>query len=255
MDSLKFLAVIPARYASTRFPGKPLARLGGEPVIRYVWKQVTQVFADAAVATDDPRIYDAVEAFGGRAVMTSPDHRSGTDRCREAVDKLGGDPDVIVNVQGDEPFIAPSQLQAIARCFDDPSTDIATLVKPFTEADGLDALENLNSPKVVLGSAGQALYFSRSVIPYLRGVPREEWLPRHTFYKHIGMYAFRRETLYKVTALPQSALERAESLEQLRWLENGFRIRAGISDVETIGIDTPEDLAKAEEFLKLKTKN
>ena len=255
MDSLKFLAVIPARYASTRFPGKPLARLGGEPVIRYVWKQVTQVFADAAVATDDPRIYDAVEAFGGRAVMTSPDHRSGTDRCREAVDKLGGDPDVIVNVQGDEPFIAPSQLQAIARCFDDPSTDIATLVKPFTEADGLDALENPNSPKVVLGSAGQALYFSRSVIPYLRGVPREEWLALHTFYKHIGMYAFRRETLYKVTALPQSALERAESLEQLRWLENGFRIRAGISDVETIGIDTPEDLAKAEEFLKLKTKN
>ena len=255
MDSLKFLAVIPARYASTRFPGKPLARLGGEPVIRHVWKQVTQVFADAAVATDDPRIYDAVEAFGGRAVMTSPDHRSGTDRCREAVDKLGGDPDVIVNVQGDEPFIAPSQLQAIARCFDDPSTDIATLVKPFTEADGLDALENPNSPKGVLGSAGQALYFSRSVIPYLRGVPREEWLARHTFYKHIGMYAFRRETLYKVTALPQSALERAESLEQLRWLENGFRIRAGISDVETIGIDTPEDLAKAEEFLKLKTKN
>ena len=152
-------------------------------------------------------------------------------------------------------FIAPSQLQAIARCFDDPSTDIATLVKPFTEADGLDALENPNSPKVVLGSADQALYFSRSVIPYLRGVPREEWLARHTFYKHIGMYAFRRETLYKVTALPQSALERAESLEQLRWLENGFRIRAGISDVETIGIDTPEDLAKAEEFLKLKTKN
>ena len=130
------------------------------------------MFADAAVATDDPRIYDAVEAFGGRAVMTSPDHRSGTDRCREAVDKLGGDPDVIVNVQGDEPFIAPSQLQAIARCFDDPSTDIATLVKPFTEADGLDALENPNSPKVVLGSADQALYFSRSVIPYLRGVPR-----------------------------------------------------------------------------------
>ena len=171
MDSLKFLAVIPARYASTRFPGKPLARLGGEQVIRHVWKQVTQVFADAAVATDDPRIYDAVEAFGGRAVMTSPDHRSGTDRCREAVDKLGGDPDVIVNVQGDEPFIAPSQLQAIARCFDDPSTDIATLVKPFTEADGLDALENPNSPKVVLGSADQALYFSRSVIPYLRGVP------------------------------------------------------------------------------------
>lgn len=255
MDSLKFLAVIPARYASTRFPGKPLARLGGKPVIRRVWEQVTQVFADAVVATDDQRIIEAVEAFGGRAVMTSPDHRSGTDRCREAVEKSGGTPDIVVNVQGDEPFIAPSQLRAIARCFDDPSTDIATLVKPFTPADGLAALENPNSPKVVLGTAGQALYFSRSVIPYLRGVPREEWLERHTFYKHIGMYAFRRETLYAVTALPQSALERAESLEQLRWLENGYRIRTGISDVETIGIDTPEDLAKAEAFLKLKTRN
>lgn len=255
MDSLKFLAVIPARYASTRFPGKPLARLGGKPVIRRVWEQVTQVFADAVVATDDQRIIEAVEAFGGRAVMTSPDHRSGTDRCREAVEKSGGTPDIVVNVQGDEPFIAPSQLRAIARCFDDPSTDIATLVKPFTPADGLAALENPNSPKVVLGTAGQALYFSRSVIPYLRGVPREEWLERHTFYKHIGMYAFRRETLYEVTALPQSALERAESLEQLRWLENGYRIRTGISDVETIGIDTPEDLAKAEAFLKSKTEN
>ncbi len=255
MDSLKFLAVIPARYASTRFPGKPLARLGGKPVIRRVWEQVTQVFADAVVATDDQRIIEAVEAFGGRAVMTSPDHRSGTDRCREAVEKSGGTPDIVVNVQGDEPFIAPSQLRAIARCFDDPATDIATLVKPFTPADGLAALENPNSPKVVLGTAGQALYFSRSVIPYLRGVPREEWLERHTFYKHIGMYAFRRETLYAVTALPQSALERAESLEQLRWLENGYRIRTGISDVETIGIDTPEDLAKAEAFLKSKTGN
>lgn len=252
---MKFIAIIPARYASTRFPGKPLARLGGKPVIERVYEQVAGVLDDAVVATDDERIRDAVRAFGGRVEMTSPDHRSGTDRCREAYERLGAEYDVVVNVQGDEPFIRPSQLETVKRCFDDPSTDIATLVKPFTEADGLDALENPNSPKVVLGSAGQALYFSRSVIPYLRGVPREEWLARHTFYKHIGMYAFRRETLYKVTALPQSALERAESLEQLRWLENGFRIRAGISDVETIGIDTPEDLAKAEEFLKLKMKN
>ena len=252
---MNFLAIIPARYASTRFPGKPLARLGGKPVIQRVYEQVAGVLDDAVVATDDERIRDAVRAFGGRAEMTSPDHRSGTDRCWEAYCKQGREYDVVVNVQGDEPFIRPSQLEAVKRCFDDPATDIATLVKPFTEADGLDALENPNSPKVVLGSADQALYFSRSVIPYLRGVPREEWLARHTFYKHIGMYAFRRETLYKVTALPQSALERAESLEQLRWLENGFRIRAGISDVETIGIDTPEDLAKAEEFLKLKTKN
>ena len=252
---MNFLAIIPARYASTRFPGKPLARLGGKPVIQRVYEQVAGVLDDAVVATDDERIRDAVRAFGGRVEMTSPDHRSGTDRCWEAYCKQGREYDVVVNVQGDEPFIRPSQLEAVKRCFDDPATDIATLVKPFTEADGLDALENPNSPKVVLGSADQALYFSRSVIPYLRGVPREEWLARHTFYKHIGMYAFRRETLYKVTALPQSALERAESLEQLRWLENGFRIRAGISDVETIGIDTPEDLAKAEEFLKLKMKN
>lgn len=250
MNRLKFLAVIPARYASTRFPGKPLAMLGGKPVIRRVWEQVTQVFTDAAVATDDRRIFEAVEAFGGRAVMTSPDHRSGTDRCWEAVEKLGGDHDVIVNVQGDEPFIHPSQLAAIARCFDDPATDIATLVKPFTEADGLSALENPNSPKVVLDAASQALYFSRSVIPYLRGVPREEWLARHTFYKHIGMYAFRREVLRKVTALPPSTLEKAESLEQLRWLENGYRIGVGLTEVETIGIDTPEDLAKAESFLQ-----
>lgn len=250
MKPLNFLAVIPARYASTRFPGKPLAPLDGKPVIRHVWQQVTQVFADAVVATEDARIFDAVEAFGGRAVMTSPDHRSGTDRCREALERLGGTPDVVVNVQGDEPFIHPSQLEAVARCFDDPATDIATLVKPFAAVDGLAALENPNSPKVVLGTEGQALYFSRSVIPYLRGVPRDEWLSRHTFYKHIGLYAFRRETLRKVTDLPQSALERAESLEQLRWLEHGFRIRTGITEVETIGIDTPEDLAKAEVFLK-----
>ena len=252
---MEFVAIIPARYASTRFPGKPLAMLGGKPVIRRVYEQVTGVLPDAVVATDDERILRAVEEFGGRAVMTSSEHRSGTDRCWEAYGKLGREYDAVINVQGDEPFIRPEQLRAIMRCFDVPGTDIATLVRPFAESDGLAALENPNSPKVVLGSAGQALYFSRSVIPYLRGVPREEWLALHTFYKHIGMYAFRRETLYKVTALPQSALERAESLEQLRWLENGFRIRAGISDVETIGIDTPEDLAKAEEFLKLKTKN
>ena len=252
---MKFIAIIPARYASTRFPGKPLAMLGGKPVIRRVYEQVEGVLDDAVVATDDERIYDAVLAFGGRAEMTSPDHKSGTDRCWEAYLKQGKTYDVVVNVQGDEPFVRASQLEAVKRCFDDPATDIATLVRPFAATDGLEALENPNSPKVVLDAQSRALYFSRSVIPYLRGVPREEWLARHTFYKHIGMYAFRRETLYKVTALPQSALERAESLEQLRWLENGFRIRAGISDVETIGIDTPEDLAKAEEFLKLKTKN
>ncbi len=204
---------------------------------------------DAVVATDDERIRDAVRAFGGRVEMTSrTTGRYGplpgslrTPRC--------GEYDVVVNVQGDEPFIRPSQLEAVKRCFDDPATDIATLVKPFTEADGLAALENPNSPKVVLDAQSRAIYFSRSVIPYLRGVPREEWLARHTFYKHIGLYAFRADVLRAVTALPQSPLELAESLEQLRWLENGYKIGVGISEVETIGIDTPEDLEKAERFL------
>lgn len=246
---MDFLAVIPARYASTRFPGKPLAELGGRPVIRHVWEQVTAVFDDALVATDDERILRAVEAFGGRAVMTSPDHRSGTDRCYEAYLKAGRPYDVVVNVQGDEPFIRPEQLEAIRRCFDDESTRIATLVKPYAADDGLAALENPNSPKVLLDASMHALCFSRSVIPYLRGVERDEWLERHTFYKHIGMYAFRSATLGEITALPQSPLERAESLEQLRWLENGYRIKVGITHTETIGIDTPEDLARAEEFL------
>ncbi len=247
---MKFIAIIPARYASTRFPGKPLAVLGGKPVIQRVYEQVSAVIGDAVVATDDERILATVESFGGRAVMTSPDHKSGTDRCYEAFCKVGGDYDVVINVQGDEPFIAASQLEAIKRCFENPKTDIATLVKPFCEADGLAALENPNSPKVVLDAESQAVYFSRSVIPYLRGVEREEWLSKHTFYKHIGMYAFRANVLREVTSLPQSPLEKAESLEQLRWIENGYKIGVGISDVETIGIDTPEDLERAEEFLK-----
>ena len=248
-NKLHFVAIIPARYASTRFPGKPLALLGGKPVIQRVYEQVSAVVEDAVVATDDERIFAAVEAFGGRVVMTSTEHRSGTDRCDEAYQKLGKTYDVVINVQGDEPFIAHSQLRAIMSCFDDEQTEIATLVKPFTEGDGIEALENPNSPKVVVDAASKAIYFSRSVIPYLRGVEREEWLKHHTFYKHIGMYAFRSEVLRAVTALPQSSLERAESLEQLRWIENGYKIGVGISDVETVGIDTPEDLARAEEFL------
>lgn len=250
---MKFLAIIPARYASTRFPGKPLAMLGGKRVIERVYEQVAGVLDDAVVATDDERIRDAVLAFGGKAEMTSPEHRSGTDRCREAYEKIcareGRTYDAVVNVQGDEPFIRASQIETVKRCFDDPATDIATLVKPFVPADGLAALENPNSPKVVLDAASRAIYFSRSVIPYLRGVPREEWLARHTFYKHIGLYAFRADVLRAVTDLPQSPLELAESLEQLRWLENGYRIGVGISDVETIGIDTPEDLQRAEAYL------
>lgn len=250
MKPLRFIVIIPARYASTRFPAKPLALLGGKPVIQRVYEQVSGVVSDVVVATDDERIYEAVEAFGGRVVMTSSNHKSGTDRCWEAYQKQGEEFDVVINVQGDEPFIAHSQLRAIMDCFNDETTDIATLVKPFTEEDGIEALENPNSPKVVLDKQSRAIYFSRSVIPYLRGVEREEWLKKHTYYKHIGMYAFRADVLRQVTSLEQSPLELAESLEQLRWLENGYKIGVGISDVETVGIDTPEDLQKAEEFLK-----
>ncbi|MBR5812696.1 MAG: 3-deoxy-manno-octulosonate cytidylyltransferase [Alistipes sp.] len=246
---MRFIAIIPARYASTCFPAKPLALLGGKPVIQRVYEQVTGVISSAVVATDDERIADAVKSFGGQVVMTSPNHKSGTDRCWEAYQKLGEEYDVVINVQGDEPFIAHSQLKAIMECFNDENTDIATLVKPFSESDGLAALENPNSPKVVLDSESRAIYFSRSVIPYLRGVEPEQWLSSHTFYKHIGMYAFRSDVLGKITSLPQSTLELAESLEQLRWLENGYKIGVGISDVETVGIDTPEDLQRAEEFL------
>ena len=251
MKPLKFIVIIPARYASTRFPGKPLALLGGKPMIQRVYEQVAGVVEDVVVATDDERIYNAVEAFGGRVVMTSANHKSGTDRCWEAYQKQGEEFDVVINVQGDEPFIAHSQLKAIMACFEDEATDIATLVKPFTEEDGLAALENPNSPKVVLDKQSRAIYFSRSVIPYRRGVEREQWLKTHTYYKHIGMYAFRADVLREVTSLAQSPLELAESLEQLRWLENGYKIGVGISNVETVGIDTPEDLQRAEAFLKM----
>ena len=247
---MKFIGIIPARYASTRFPAKPLALLGGKTVIQRVYEQVAGILDEAYVATDDERIEAAVKAFGGKVVMTSVNHKSGTDRCYEAFTKVGEEFDVIVNIQGDEPFIQPSQLEAIKACFDDDKTQIATLVKPFTSADGFDALENVNSPKVVVDKQMNALYFSRSIIPYQRNADKCEWLQGHTYYKHIGLYAYRAEVLKEITSLPQSSLEKAESLEQLRWLENGYTIKVGISQVETIGIDTPEDLAKAEEFLK-----
>ena len=247
---MKFLGLIPARYASTRFPAKPLAMLGGKTVIQRVYEQVAGVLDDAYVATDDERIFETVKAFGGKAVMTSVNHKSGTDRCYEACCKVGGDYDVVVNIQGDEPFIQASQLEAVKACFDDPTTQIATLVKPFTPDMGMAALENPNSPKVVVSKNMNALYFSRSVIPYRRGVEKTQWLDGHTYYKDIGLYAYRTEVLKEITALPQSALELAESLEQLRWLENGYTIKVGVTEVETIGIDTPEDLQRAEEFLK-----
>ncbi len=247
---MKFLGIIPARYASTRFPAKPLAILGGKTVIQRVYEQVAGVLDDTCVATDDERIETAVKAFGGKVVMTSTRHKSGTDRCYEAYTRIGGEFDVVVNIQGDEPFIQASQLEALKACFDDPSTRIATLVKPFTSDNDFETLENINSPKVVLDKNRNALYFSRSVIPYQRNAGKKDWLKNHVYYKHIGLYAYRTEVLKEITSLSQSPLELAESLEQLRWLENGYTIKAGITHVETIGIDTPQDLARAEEFLK-----
>ncbi len=245
---MKFIGIIPARYASTRFPGKPLVLLGGKPVIQRVYEQVAELLDCVYVATDDDRIFNAVKEFGGNVVMTSPNHKSGTDRIEEAAEIIGGDYDVVVNIQGDEPFITRSQIETIRECFNDAGTQIATLGKPFG-AD-IAAIDNPNSPKIVTDLNGYAMYFSRSVMPYIRGVEHSEWAEEFPFLKHIGVYAYRRETLREVTSLPQSPLEKAESLEQLRWLQNGYRIKVGLTDVETVGIDTPEDLQRAEEFLK-----
>ncbi|KAA6347041.1 3-deoxy-manno-octulosonate cytidylyltransferase [termite gut metagenome] len=247
---MDFIAIIPARYASTRFPAKPLAILGGKPVIRHVYEQAAKTFDDVYVATDDERIEHAVLAFGGKVIMTSSDHNSGTDRCYEAYLKVRKTFDVLINIQGDEPFVQPSQLQKLAACFLDPSVQIATLVKPVTLEDSLEALMNVNSPKVVLDKDRNALYFSRSMIPYQRNADKNDWLKNHIYYKHIGLYGYRPEVLKELISLPLSPLEKAESLEQLRWLENGYKIKAGITDIETVGIDTPADLEHAEQVLK-----
>ena len=244
---MKFIGLIPARYASTRFPGKPLALLAGKPVIQHVYEQAAKVLDAVYVATDDERIYNKVLEFGGKAVMTSTEHHSGTDRIEEALEKVGGDFDVVVNIQGDEPFIAQSQIETLCHCFEDEVTQIATLGKPF---ECIEAVENPNSPKIVVDNRGYAMYFSRSIIPFVRGVERQEWLKKYPFLKHLGIYAYRTEVLKAITRLPQSSLELAESLEQLRWLENGYRIKVGITNVETVGIDTPEDLQRAEDFIR-----
>lgn len=250
MKNLRAIAIIPARYASSRFPAKPLALLGGKMVVQRVYEQVAKAVERVVVATDDERILNAVLSFGGEAMMTSSEHRSGTDRCAEAYERLAYKADIVINVQGDEPFIKPEQIDNLIGCFDNKTIDIATIAKPFKAEEGIAALENPNSPKVILNSAGEAIYFSRSVIPYLRGIEREEWLAHHTFYKHVGIYAFRSEVLGKLSTLPQTPLEKAESLEQLRWLESGYKIGVGITDIDTVGIDTPEDLERAEIFLK-----
>jgi len=254
---MKFLGIIPARYASTRFPGKPLADLMGKPVLQWVYERVVNLLDHLIVATDDERILEAVNKWGGEALLTSTEHNSGTDRCLEAYLKLKlklklkDDFDVIINIQGDEPFIQTNHIELLKSAFNNPSTQIATLVKPFSNEDNFDILSNPNTPKVILNSKGHAIYFSRSIIPYIRDKHHSEWLKNHTFYKHIGIYAYKTKVLNEIVSLPQSDLEKVESLEQLRWIENGYIIHTMITYDETIGIDTPEDLEKAKSIFNL----
>lgn len=247
----RFLGIIPARYASTRFPGKPLADIFGKPMIQRVYEQVSGALDAVYVATDDSRIYDTVKSFGGKAVMTSSVHKSGTDRCTEAADLAEKDTDthfdVVFNVQGDEPFIDPRQIEILKSCFDDYKTQIATLVRKI---DSYDDLFNENRPKVVLNLRSEAIYFSRFTIPFQRGISKDQWLNYRKYYMHIGLYAFRRDILPKITSLPQSPLELSESLEQLRWLENGYTISVRITDHDSFGIDTPEDLHNIPEIFR-----
>ena len=241
---MKIAAIIPARYASTRFPGKPLADIAGKTMIQRVYEQCKQIneLAYVTVATDDDRIYQNVIQFGGEACMTSTQHLTGTDRIWEVVEKLNLAVDVIINVQGDEPFIQPSQIQNIIDCFQDANAAIATLVKPIEQNE---VLFNVNAPKVVLDEAHFALYFSRQAIPFLRNEPTENWLNKHIYYQHIGIYGFRKDVLQKLVKLAPSKLEQAESLEQLRWLAAGYKIKTATTHETTIAIDTPEDLETA----------
>ena len=249
---MKVIGIIPARYASSRFPGKPLAKLGGKYVIQRVVEQVGAVLDDVYVATDDERIYHTVTSMGAKAVMTRPDHQSGTDRIAEALEKIGGNFDVVVNIQGDEPFIQKSQIETVVACFNDADTQIATLGKKFAT---IEEAKNPNSPKIILDNRSYAMYFTRALAPYIRGKEESQWIDVYPFLKHIGLYAYRTEVLREVTKLPQSPLEIAEGLEQLRWLQNGYKIKVGLTEVETVGIDTPEDLQRAELFLAQQSKN
>ena len=239
---MKFLGIIPARFASSRFPGKPLVDIDGQTMIQRVYEQVKQSkkLSNVIVATDDQRIVEEVLSFGGNVVMTSETHQSGTDRCAEVITD-DNEYDVIINIQGDEPFINPEQIDLLAACFESPQTKIATLVK---EIDSMEELFNLNIPKVVRNIHGEAIYFSRQTIPFLRGIEQEQWLKGQTFYKHIGIYAYQADTLRALTQLPVSGLEEAEALEQLRWIENGYTIQTAVTTHETIAVDTKEDLNK-----------
>lgn len=252
---MRYIGIIPARYASSRFPGKPLAEICGKTMIQRVYEQASKVLDTVIVATDDERIYDCVKSFGGVVYMTSTAHRCGTDRICEAYqlwrkrdEAIADEEIVVVNIQGDEPFIQPEQIKAVMDCF---PTDIATLAKPYTADDDLQELLTPNIVKVVFSQqTGEALYFSRSVIPYLRGVEQNEWLDKGQYFSHIGLYAYRADVLLRITQLPPSTLEQMESLEQLRWIENGLKIKVAVSHTKSIGIDTPNDLQQAIEYFQ-----
>jgi 3-deoxy-manno-octulosonate cytidylyltransferase (CMP-KDO synthetase) len=246
---MKILGIIPARYASSRFPGKPLVDIAGKSMIQRVYEQAKKCaqLTEVIVATDDDRIYDHVQAFGGAAIMTGTDHQSGTDRCAE-VAATHPQYHVIINIQGDEPYIDPEQIAKLVDCFTSPDVQIATLVKRVkTEQE----LHNPNSPKVVINKLDEAVYFSRSALPHIRGEEPQNWLEFYPYFKHIGIYGYRADVLQEITKLPISSLEKAESLEQLRWIENGYRIKVAETELETYAIDTPEDLEKLEPKLNL----
>ncbi|MCJ8210894.1 3-deoxy-manno-octulosonate cytidylyltransferase [Mucilaginibacter sp. RS28] len=239
---MNILGIIPTRYASTRFPGKPLIMLDGKSMIQRVYEQAKKCTAitEVVVATDDERIFSHVQEFGGKVVMTASDHQSGTDRCAE-VAASHPEYDVVINIQGDEPYIDPEQLSKVAACFTDETVQIATLIKKITRAE---ELFNPNAPKVIINKFAEAIYFSRSPIPHVRGEGQADWLYSYTYFKHIGVYAYRSDILQEITKLPVSSLEKAESLEQLRWIENGYRIKVAETELETVAIDTPDDLKK-----------
>jgi len=248
-NKLSFIGIIPARYDSSRFPGKPLAKIGDKTMIERVWTQAKKALENVCVATDDLRIFEEVKRFGGEVVMTDKNHQSGTDRCYEAYLNVGSNADVIINIQGDEPFVHESQIYELKKCFDSEKTDIATLARKFDADKGFEYLSDWTKPKVVFDNNFNALLFSRSVIPFVRNSSAEEWTKHTDFYMHVGMYAYRASILKEITRLKRSSLEMAESLEQLRWLQNGYKIKIGITQLETIGIDTPDDLTRAITFL------
>ena len=243
---MKVIGIIPSRYASTRFPSKPLAMIKGKTMIQRVWEQAWKSKLNAVVvATDDMRIADEVLKFGGQYVLTDPNHRSGTDRCREALYMVEGQYDAVVNIQGDEPFIDPAQINQVIELIGRDDTQLASLAKRI---DDEDELFSPNVVKVVMDKQGNALYFSRNPIPFMRNLDHDKWLQKGEFYKHIGLYAYKTETLCQIAEMQSTTLEKAESLEQLRWLENGLRIRMGITQLESLSIDTQEDYEKAMQF-------